>query len=90
MPSHDKLPPSSIRIYFRLLSYLRPFIGLFEARPELLGRVEMRELLDPDDDNRNWSGSGFHQLQASARVLRAPQAAAVQPAAQGAQRAIQL
>ncbi|GAD62727.1 putative lyase [Aquipseudomonas alcaligenes] len=35
-------------------------------------RAELRELLDPDDDNRNWSGTGFHQLQASARVLRAP------------------
>ena len=35
-------------------------------------RSELRELLDPDDDNRNWSGSGFHQLKASARVLRAP------------------
>ncbi len=37
MPSHDKLPPSSIRIYFRLLSYLRPFIGLFAI--SLLGFV---------------------------------------------------
>ncbi|WP_252270845.1 polysaccharide lyase family 7 protein [Pseudomonas subflava] len=35
-------------------------------------RSELRELLDPTDDNRNWSGSGFHQLSASARVLRAP------------------
>ncbi|WP_394560964.1 polysaccharide lyase family 7 protein [Aquipseudomonas alcaligenes] len=35
-------------------------------------RSELRELLDPNDDNRNWSGSGFHQLKASARVLRAP------------------
>lgn len=35
-------------------------------------RAELRELLDPEDDNRNWSGAGFHQLQASARVLRAP------------------
>ncbi|MDD0841337.1 polysaccharide lyase family 7 protein [Pseudomonas sp. Gutcm_11s] len=35
-------------------------------------RAELRELLDPSDDNRNWSGAGFHQLKASARVLRAP------------------
>lgn len=35
-------------------------------------RAELRELLDPEDDNRNWSAIGFHQLQASARVLRAP------------------
>ena len=35
-------------------------------------RAELRELLDPADDNRNWTGAGFHQLKASARVLRAP------------------
>jgi hypothetical protein len=35
-------------------------------------RAELRELLDPTDDNRNWHGAGFHQLRASARVLRAP------------------
>ena len=35
-------------------------------------RSELRELLDPDDDNRNWSGAGFHQLKATANVLRAP------------------
>ena len=29
MPQSDKTPASSLRIYFRLLSYLRPFIGLF-------------------------------------------------------------
>lgn len=35
-------------------------------------RAELRELLDPNDDNRNWSVAGFHQLSASAQVLRAP------------------
>lgn len=35
-------------------------------------RAELRELLDPADDNRNWTGAGFHQLKASAQVLRAP------------------
>ena len=35
-------------------------------------RAELRELLDPADDNRNWSGAGYHRLSASARVLRAP------------------
>ena len=35
-------------------------------------RAELRELLDPSDDNRNWSVAGFHQLSASAQVLRAP------------------
>lgn len=35
-------------------------------------RSELRELLDPDDDNRNWGAMGFHQLKATARVLRAP------------------
>lgn len=29
MQPADSQPTSSIRIYFRLLSYLRPFIGLF-------------------------------------------------------------
>src|SRR5690606_25394114 len=35
-------------------------------------RAELRELIDPRDDNRNSHGDGFHQLRASARVLRAP------------------
>ncbi|MBB2494701.1 polysaccharide lyase family 7 protein [Aquipseudomonas ullengensis] len=35
-------------------------------------RSELREVLDPADDNRNWSGSGFHQLKASCRVMQAP------------------
>lgn len=35
-------------------------------------RSELRELLDPADDNRNWSVRGSHQLTASAQVLRAP------------------
>ncbi|WP_068829788.1 polysaccharide lyase family 7 protein [Pseudomonas sp. BMS12] len=35
-------------------------------------RAELRELLDPADDNRNWSVAGSHQLNASAQVLRAP------------------
>lgn len=35
-------------------------------------RSELRELLDPQDDNQNWHGDGLHQLRASARVLHAP------------------
>lgn len=35
-------------------------------------RAELREVLDPADDNRNWSGSGLHQLKARCRVLQAP------------------
>ena len=36
-------------------------------------RSELREVLDPNDDNRNWSGSGFHRLDASCRVVREPE-----------------
>lgn len=35
-------------------------------------RAELRELLDPADDKRNWSGTGLHQLKASCRVIQAP------------------
>lgn len=35
-------------------------------------RSELREVLDPNDDKRNWHGAGFHQLTATCRVLRAP------------------
>ncbi|MWV17138.1 polysaccharide lyase family 7 protein [Pseudomonas sp. L-22-4S-12] len=35
-------------------------------------RAELRELLDPADDRRNWSGTGLHRLKASCRVIQAP------------------
>ncbi|MHA6494803.1 polysaccharide lyase family 7 protein [Pseudomonas borbori] len=35
-------------------------------------RSELREVMDPGDDNRNWSGEGSHQLRARCQVLQAP------------------
>ncbi|UVE16577.1 polysaccharide lyase family 7 protein [Pseudomonas sp. LS44] len=34
-------------------------------------RTELREMLDPADDDRNWSGTGFHELRASCQVIQA-------------------
>ena len=83
LPDDDASEVSSARLragyasrYFHLadngaLVFLAPAGGGSTENSDY-PRAELRELLDPDDDNRNWSGSGFHQLQASARVLRAP------------------
>ncbi|MBM7060260.1 polysaccharide lyase family 7 protein [Pseudomonas sp. UL073] len=35
-------------------------------------RSELREVLDPGDDNVNWSGSGHHALSATCQVIQAP------------------
>ena len=72
----DELRAGYASRYFHLadngaMVFMAP-AGAGSTRNSDYPRAELRELLDPGDDNRNWSGEGFHQLEASAQVLRAP------------------
>lgn len=77
----SEISPEQLRGYASRYFYLADDGGMVFVVPASGGttknsdypRSELREVLDPGNDNRNWSGSGFHRLEASCQVIRAPE-----------------
>ncbi|WP_051362235.1 polysaccharide lyase family 7 protein [Solimonas soli] len=76
-----EIPPSMLAAGYRSTWFHTALDGGLEFRAPVDGattagsdypRSELREMLNPDDDNQNWSAAGKAELAANCAILRVP------------------